>query len=73
MGISCTLSPIGTFTYRAELGEGLIEHELVHVVETAVIMNHTIGFDTHLPHTITPVAVGIDGKHMYPIEQSDLM
>jgi hypothetical protein len=50
-----------------------IEHELVHVVETAVIMNHTIGFDTHLPHTITPVAVGIDGKHMYPIEQSDLM
>src|SRR5262245_29204582 len=31
MGISCALSPIGTFTYRAELGHGLIEHELVHL------------------------------------------
>ncbi len=31
MGFSCALSPIGTFTYRAELGEGLIEHELVHL------------------------------------------
>jgi hypothetical protein len=50
-----------------------IEHELIHVVEVAVIMNHTVGFDTHLPHTITPTAVGIDGKHMYPIERSDLM
>jgi isopentenyl-diphosphate delta-isomerase len=31
MGISCPLAPIGTFTYRAELGSGLIEHELVHL------------------------------------------
>lgn len=31
MGISCALNPIGTFTYRAELGGGLIEHELVHI------------------------------------------
>jgi len=31
MGITCALAPIGTFTYRAELGGGLIEHELVHI------------------------------------------
>ena len=31
MGISCPLTPIGTFTYRAELDAGLIEHELVHL------------------------------------------
>ena len=31
MGISCPLEPIGTFTYRAELDAGLIEHELVHL------------------------------------------
>jgi len=31
MGITCALTPIGTFTYRAELGGGLIEHELVHL------------------------------------------
>ena len=28
---SCPLEPIGTFTYRAELDAGLIEHELVHL------------------------------------------
>jgi isopentenyl-diphosphate delta-isomerase len=31
MGIACLLMPIGTFTYRAELGGGLIEHEIVHL------------------------------------------
>jgi isopentenyl-diphosphate delta-isomerase len=31
MRIACPLAPIGTFTYRAELDAGLIEHELVHV------------------------------------------
>jgi isopentenyl-diphosphate delta-isomerase len=31
MGISCTLAPRGTFTYRADLDAGLIEHELVHL------------------------------------------
>jgi isopentenyl-diphosphate Delta-isomerase len=31
MRILCALSPIGTFTYRAELDAGLIEHELVHL------------------------------------------
>lgn len=31
MGIACPLMPIGTFTYRAELDTGLIEHELVHL------------------------------------------
>jgi isopentenyl-diphosphate delta-isomerase len=31
MGISCPLTAIGTFTYRAELDAGLIEHEFVHV------------------------------------------
>lgn len=31
MGISCPLTPIGTFLYRADLDDGLIEHELVHL------------------------------------------
>lgn len=31
MGIHCALSHAGTFLYRAELGAGLIEHELDHV------------------------------------------
>lgn len=31
MGIACTLLPIGTFAYRAELGAGLTEHEFVHL------------------------------------------
>lgn len=31
MGVVCSLTPIGTFTYRAELDAGLIEHEFVHI------------------------------------------
>lgn len=31
MGLSCPLRPLMTVTYRAEVGNGLIEHELVHV------------------------------------------
>jgi isopentenyl-diphosphate Delta-isomerase len=31
MGFACTLSPLGTITYRAELDRGMTEHELVHV------------------------------------------
>jgi isopentenyl-diphosphate delta-isomerase len=31
MRIACPLTPIGTFTYHAELDAGLTEHELVHV------------------------------------------
>lgn len=31
MGISCTLTPAFTFVYRAELGNGLTEHEFDHV------------------------------------------
>ncbi len=31
MGFSTDLTPIGTFTYRAELERGLVEHELVHI------------------------------------------
>jgi isopentenyl-diphosphate delta-isomerase len=31
MGISCALTPIGTFSYRAELDAGLIENEFVHL------------------------------------------
>jgi isopentenyl-diphosphate Delta-isomerase len=31
MGFSCTLSPLGTIIYRAELDRGMTEHELVHV------------------------------------------
>lgn len=31
MRVICRLAPVGTFTYRAELGAGLIEHEFVHI------------------------------------------
>jgi isopentenyl-diphosphate Delta-isomerase len=31
MGIACALSPLGTLVYRADVGRGLVEHELVHV------------------------------------------
>lgn len=31
MGIECALSPAFSFTYRADLGAGLIEHEVDHV------------------------------------------
>jgi isopentenyl-diphosphate delta-isomerase len=31
MGIPCGLTPIGTFSYRAELDAGLIENEFVHL------------------------------------------
>ena len=31
MRVICPLTPIGTFTYRAELDAGLTEHEFVHV------------------------------------------
>ncbi len=31
MGIACALSPLGTLVYRADVGDGLVEHELVHL------------------------------------------
>lgn len=31
MGFACRLLPLMTVTYRADVGNGLIEHELVHV------------------------------------------
>lgn len=31
MGFTCALTPLGTLTYRAEVGGHLIEHELVHI------------------------------------------
>jgi isopentenyl-diphosphate delta-isomerase len=31
MGFACALSPLGTLVYRADVGSGLIEHELVHL------------------------------------------
>jgi len=31
MGFSCALMPLGSLVYRADVGEGLIEHELVHL------------------------------------------
>lgn len=31
MGLSCELLPVFHFSYRAELGDGMIEHELDHV------------------------------------------
>jgi isopentenyl-diphosphate Delta-isomerase len=31
MGLDCALTPVGNFTYRADVGGGLVEHELDHV------------------------------------------
>ena len=31
MGFACPLEPLGTIRYRAELNDGMIEHELVHI------------------------------------------
>jgi isopentenyl-diphosphate delta-isomerase len=31
MGVACPLTPLGTLQYRADVGAGLIEHELVHL------------------------------------------
>jgi len=31
MGFDCELRPLGHFTYRAELDDGLVEHEIDHV------------------------------------------
>lgn len=31
LGFACPLEPIGTITYRADLDQGLVEHEFVHV------------------------------------------
>ena len=31
MGLDCELEPLGAFTYRAELADGLVEHEVDHV------------------------------------------
>jgi isopentenyl-diphosphate delta-isomerase len=31
MGVDCELEPLGAFTYRAELADGLVEHEVDHV------------------------------------------
>jgi isopentenyl-diphosphate delta-isomerase len=33
MGFRCPLRLLGTLTYRADVGNGLIEHEFVHVYE----------------------------------------
>jgi isopentenyl-diphosphate delta-isomerase len=33
MGFHCPLRPLGELTYRADVGNGLIEHEFVHVYE----------------------------------------
>lgn len=58
MGIACELTPIGTLTYRAELEQGLIEHEFVHlfrgVYEGAVSPNpkECDGFSWSTPETI---------------------
>ena len=32
MGFACPLTAVGAFTYRAEVGRGLVEHELDHVL-----------------------------------------
>jgi len=33
MGFNCALRPLGTLIYRADVGGGLVEHELVHLFE----------------------------------------
>jgi isopentenyl-diphosphate delta-isomerase len=33
MGFRCALRPLGTLIYRADVGGGLVEHELVHIFE----------------------------------------
>ncbi len=33
MGFRCALRPIGALTYRADVGDGLIEHEFVYIFE----------------------------------------
>lgn len=64
MGILCPLTPIGTFTYRAELGE-LIEHELVHLFrgtyDGAVAPNpkECDGFSWSTPETIQRQIAGV--------------
>lgn len=35
MGFVCPLTPIGTFSYRADVGRGLIENEFVHLFSGA--------------------------------------
>jgi isopentenyl-diphosphate delta-isomerase len=32
MGFACDLGPAGAFTYRADVGQGLVEHEYDHVL-----------------------------------------
>lgn len=32
MGIACRLTPAGSFIYRADVGNGLVEHELDHLL-----------------------------------------
>lgn len=48
MGISVSLKQVGTFTYRANLDKGLIEHELDHVFtgtfsDTPIINKQEVG------------------------------
>lgn len=31
MGVDCALEPVGVFTYRADVGDGLVEHEVDHL------------------------------------------
>lgn len=49
MGLSCNLKEIFHFTYRAELEDGLIEHEIDHVF---------IGFTDATPHLNQNEAMG---------------
>ncbi|MGQ0456750.1 MAG: isopentenyl-diphosphate Delta-isomerase [Hyphomicrobium sp.] len=35
MGVEAALTPLGNFTYRAQLDQGLVEHEFVHVFRGA--------------------------------------
>lgn len=47
MGFTCTLVPAGSFLYRADVGDGLIEHELDHL-----FIGHWEGSPTPAPDEV---------------------
>lgn len=59
MGFQCPLGFVGTFQYRAELEQGLIEHEFVHIFHgtyggpIAAVREECDGYSWALPSEIT--------------------
>lgn len=50
MGLACPLRPVGSFIYRADVGDGLVEHEFDHLlvghsdIEPALNIEEAIGW-----------------------------